>query len=353
MLGANSDLKNQDQGSSRINSRLERVRDQAGEVLARLDSGAGLSALLPQAKAVVDEDGGSPEQSFWLELEIFGLAGGPFTGPPFTEPAQKAGGLLYTRLHSARISTEPARDELEFLKKDKVFHESINEIERQLEEWGATREVVSQEYLNQDQLKALSYGVELNKQRERVLSDVRSQVYEFVARLRRNANRELENMALLGPDYRVVLDSLDALSTDFRQELVAALEYLSSPNPAAWSGAGLLCRNVVLALGKTLFTVEAENYESALDGKTLNLKGQKELNRLLAFIDYHWRKAPQENQPLLKGMGTLAVGIYHRGSAGKEKGKVRRGQAQQLVVDAFELVAGLNKLVGLEPVVSL
>ena len=353
MAGIDAPQTDQAQDSSRITTRLERVRDDARNVLSRLDSGEKLSSILAPAKVIVEEQGSSAELAFWLELEVFGLSGGPYTTAPFKTAAEKAGGLIFMKLHSVRDSTEPIRREREILDRNKVVVYSVGELERQKEEWQSHWEAVKEEYFNEDQLKALRLNVDLNEQYERVLADVRSHVYDTIARLRRNADTELENMALLGPDYRVVLDSLDALGTDFSHELVAALENLSSPNPAAWSGAALVCRNVVLALGRTLFVVSVESYESALDGKTLDLKGQKELNRLLAFIDVHWRQAPEDKQAELKRLGTLAASIYRRGSAGKGQGKVRHEQAQQLAVDAFELVAGLNKLVGLEPIESL
>ena len=353
MVGIDTVQTGQPPNSSRIITRLERVRDGARNVLLRLDSGEKLSSILGPAKAVVEEQSTRSDVAFWLELEAFGLSGGPYTTAPFKTAQEKAGGLIFMKLRSVRVSTEPIRDERELLTRDKILHDSVGELERQIEEWQSQWEAVKDDYLNNDELQALQFNVELNKQRERVLSDVRSHLYDSIARLRRNADTELENMALLGPDYGVVLDSMDALSTDFRQELVAALENLSSPNPAAWSGAALLCRNVVLSLGRTLFTVSIDSYESELDGKTLDLKGQKELNRLLAFIDRHWRKATNENRAELETLGVLAASIYGRGSAGKERGKVRHEQAQQLVVDAFELVAGLNKLTGLEPIESL
>lgn len=338
---------------SRITTRLERVRNDARNVLSRLDSGEKLSAILAQAKAVVEEEGGRPDLGFWLELEIFGLSGGPYTTPPFKTDTERAGGLVFLKLHSIRKPTEPIRHEREILDRDTVVVHSVSELERLIEEWQSHWEGVKDEYLNKDQLETMQFNNDLNKQRQRVLADVRSNVYDSIARLRRDADGELENIALLGPDYRVVLESLDALETNVREELVAALENLSSPNPGAWSACALVCRNVVLALGRTLFTVAVESYESELDGKTLNLKGQKELNRLLAFIDFHWRQAPEATKPELNRLGTLAASIYGRGSAGKDQGKVRHEQAQQLAVDAFDLVASLNKLTGLEPIASL
>ncbi len=328
--------------------RLIRIRDGAQAVLRRLDAGESLSSVLLQAKAVADECG-SKIHSFWLELEIFGLRGGPLREPPFTEPDQKAGGLLFTKLHSVRVSNkgEPWRDRLP--ERDQVLYDSISDMEQAVGEWGDPWEVIRDEYVNQEQLQALSSQVGLNRERKRVVSDVRANVYDYVAGVRRWADAELENIALLGPDYRIVLDSLEALDSGVREELVAALENLSSPNPAAWAAAALVCRNVVLALGRNLWPATSDEYESQMEGRPLDLKGEREVNRLRAYIDYNWRTSDDEARATLQELCGLARNVYERGSAGKQQGAMTHAGTQELVIDTFRLVAGLRKLTGLRP----
>ncbi|MCH8007577.1 MAG: hypothetical protein IIC91_01805 [Chloroflexi bacterium] len=342
-----------------LDIRLHRVRDKTQAILDRLDAGEPLSGLLSQAKAVTDDAAQNPVHSYWIEFEIYGLDQVPLTKHPFSDPDQTTGCYLFTQLHTCKVDPKPTADPADDSspRGDKVDPNSIGSIEDGLEYWDQHREemeeIASVPSTNPSNAQTVTRWARLTRERKETLRDVRAWLYEHISRLNRWAFAEIENIRLLGPDYRIVLESLDALETNVREELVAALENLSSSNPAAWSACALVCRNVVLALGRTLFTVAVESYESELDGKTLDLKGEKELNRLLAFIDYHWRRAPEENREPLSKLGALAISIYRLGSAGKQQGKVRHGQAQRLAVDAFELVAGLNNLVGLEPITSL
>lgn len=179
---------------------------------------------------------------------------------------------------------------------------------------------------------------------------VRNYLHRFVSDIWISSIEEKTNQELLGPDYRLVINSLDALETGVGQELLSALGLIKSQNPADWSAAALVCRNVILKLGRTLFPAQLDTYESSLAGKTLNLKGEKELNRLCAFIDCHWRQADDPSKRELERMDELARLAYGRASRGKRGTELRHADAQQLVVDTFDLVSSLGSLVGFEPV---
>jgi hypothetical protein len=194
----------------------------------------------------------------------------------------------------------------------------------------------------------------VNRDRRRILNGVRAYLYDYIAGINRWAVAECENQALLGPDYRIVVDSLDALQSGEGEKLVGALELLRSPNPEHWSAAALMCRNVVLALGETMWKVPGDTYESHLAEKTLDLKGEKEVNCLLAFIDYHFQKAIDDGaKGELQELHSLTPAIYQRGCKGKKSGVVRHADAQNLVVDTFRFVSVLQRLTALEPVTNL
>jgi len=125
---------------------------------------------------------------------------------------------------------------------------------------------------------------------------------------------------------------------------------IRSDNPADWSAAALQCRNVVQELGRTLFPVDFPEYESKMLGKTLGLRGEREKNRLSAYIDHHWGNADEKQRKDFVRCSRLVESIYAKGSGGKRR--VRRDEAQALVVDTFELVATLDDTTGLEPVVT-
>jgi hypothetical protein len=163
------------------------------------------------------------------------------------------------------------------------------------------------------------------------------------------ALQERDNVRLLGPDYRIVVDSLDALETGVGQELLAALSPLARTNPAEWSLSALGCRNVILSLGRTLFPLRSGTHHCAMSGKDLSLEGEKELNWLTAFIDLHWQKADGEAREELEGLAKLAGDIYRTGSRGKKSTELRHERVRRLVVDTFDLVLRLKEIAGLEP----
>lgn len=345
-----------------IRSRILGIRDGAEAVLRRLDSGEKLSAVLPQAKAVTDDRGDSRAHSFWLQFEIYGLADVPLAKPPFSDPDQEAGARLFCELHSLEDTVQRAlsgrtsgEGESWANRRDKVDVNSVAELERSADHWRENRDefMLMASAPTSDRtgrIREVGDWALQARERERIVRDVRSYLYDHMSRIRRWAVVEVENVALLGPDYRIVLESLDALRTDVRGEFAVALENLNSSNPANWSACALVCRNVVMALGRTLWTARASSYESMLAGKDLTLKGEKEVNRLSAFIDHHWRSANKQAKQRLAELDVLARSVYERGSKGKQQGKVRHEEAQKLVVDTFELVAELDRLVGLSPI---
>ena len=72
---------------------------------------------------------------------------------------------------------------------------------------------------------------------------------------------------------------------------------------------------------------------------------------MTAFIDQHWQDAGKAQQERFEPCVELVDRIFTLGSKGKS-GKIRHGEAQQLLVDTFELVSELDALTGLEPLVG-
>ena len=123
-----------------------------------------------------------------------------------------------------------------------------------------------------------------------------------------------------------------------------------SENAASWSLAAVVCRAVVLKLGRQLYQRRDAQYESVLLGKTLNLTGDSEKNRLSAYIDTKWQSADRRNQDLLEEAMKLILPIYDMGSKGKAGARVRHSEAQALVQDTFRLVDCLDRATGMEPI---
>ena len=335
-----------------VQPKVERIRDAAHAVLERLERGDRLSDVLPQAKAVVD-DYGSRIHAFWLQSEMYGALDVPLKTYPLEDKDARSGYRLFGVLHKVAESRHLTFDDVQrqlneegLPKRDTVACQSIAEIERSVETWPRMQGLIDAGLVEPE--LALRQGVSKDE-RERVLWRVRNYLYEYMSRIHGWALAECENQALLGVDYRIVIDTLDALKSSVGQELAGALEALRSPNPALWAGSALICRNVILALGRSLWQAKGDSYHSGLAGRALDMKGEKEVNRLRAFIDYHHSRAKDEKtKARLVELDALVPSIYKQGSKGKRR--VRHEEAQKLVIDTFELVADLDRLTGLRPV---
>jgi hypothetical protein len=334
-----------------VESRLERLVSMSRTVLDRLDRGDRLSAILPQARALA-ESYGNKAHVHWLDCEIYGMLDVPFAKRPRRTTDEKAGVLLFCELNQTQDIRNLTVDgikrrwpEVEVPNRDMVAHRSVGHLERLVEEHTQPAPgdgwVPSAEHV-------LQMGV-LQREHQRVLDGVRAQVYQYMSSISSWAIQERENIALLGPDYRIVVESLDVLETDVGQVLLASLTSLNSANPADWSLSALACRNVILGLGRSLFAVRKGAYHCVMLDRDLELEGEKELNRLTGFIDLHWQKADGEVKEELKHLAESARQIYGIASGGKRGTELRHAQVQKLVVDTFHVVSRLRDITGLEP----
>ena len=83
----------------------------------------------------------------------------------------------------------------------------------------------------------------------------------------------------------------------------------------------------------------------------MDVKMNKEKNRLLAYIDHFYRTASIDIQKILEEAEKLVNSIYNEGS--KAKRQIRREEAQELLVDTFHFVDLLDRATGLEPIAKL
>jgi hypothetical protein len=333
-------------------ARVERLVSMSRAVLDRLDRGEKLSLVLPQARAVAELHGNRPH-GHWLDCEIYGMVDVPFAKQPRKDEDEKAGVYLFFQLRrAADVRNITVDGVMRDWSKDKGFpdrslvvHHSVSHLERSAEEHRPPRSTDEwRPARDQDlQLDLLA------SEHQRVLDGVRAYLYQYINSIWSWGLQEQENRALLGPDYRIVVESLDVLETDVGQVLLASLTSVNRTNPADWSLSALACRNVILSLGRMLFPTRSGTHDCAMLGKSLDLGGEKELNCLTAFIDVHWQEADGEAADELKALAELARRIHGKGSAGKRGSELRHAEAQQLVVDTFHLVSRLKDITGLEP----
>ena len=334
-----------------IESRIERLITMSRAVLDRLERGDKLSAIFPQARAAAELYGNRPHLH-WLDCEIYGMAHVPFAKRPRHTEDEKAGLYLFGELRRVqdirKLSVDGVlRDwpKAELPDREIVVYHSVGHLERVIEEY---KPLAPGETWSPSADQVLQLGV-LHSEHRRILDNVRAYLYQYMDKIWSWALQERDNLRLLGPDYRIVVESLDALETGVGQELLAALSRLGTTNPADWAVSALACRNVILALGRTLFPLRAGTHYCVMLGRDLQLKGERELNWLTAFIDLQWQKADDDKKKELQELAELGRRIYKTGSRGKNKTALRHGQVQELVVDTFRLVSGLKDTTDFEP----
>ncbi|MDP3064994.1 MAG: hypothetical protein Q8O40_17590 [Chloroflexota bacterium] len=318
-------------------------------MMQRLNSGELLSNVLPQFKTLASLENDADIQ-FLADMLIYGSG----KIPEATKPSPKKAANLFLKLNEVEyvegITFQSLREGIPEGKR-LVLTRGTHAIEGELH---AKAPSLSLD-MTDDQADGVLRQRVLHDETLDVLNKRRSFVYDYASQSWQRNAKEKDYIQLLGPDYRLVLDSIGALNTEVADILTAALDRLTSENPENWALSALGCRNVILRLEVLLWQVQDSEYKSVLSGKTLVVKadekGAKEKNKLLAYIDANWQVADGINKTLLEEAYRLVPEVYDRGSKGKRI--MRRSEAQQLVVDTFRLVDLLQDATGLTPLTSL
>jgi hypothetical protein len=199
-------------------------------LMARLDSGERLSAVLPAVKnlaQLIDDK----EIAAFLSMVIYALTMIPDQPSPFTNPVYREAGEVWLKLAMVRDSDRLTTDEIlhrgVFVERNKVVTASIFELEGHEPppplQLGTSPQLadltVQQAHMYRDTLD--------------VINRVQSYVYDYVSENWRTDLRERDHIQLLGQDYHIVLNALGVLDTEVGDELVAALDQLRSENAAS------------------------------------------------------------------------------------------------------------------------
>lgn len=337
-----------------LEANLDRKIQIASTLMQRIDAGEQLGRVLPQLKTLVSLEA-DETMRFFLDVLIYGLDGIPGFNPPAKTQEQRNAFELWMDLckvedvHAMSVDSaiRDAWTERE-PRRSKIIRLSVYQMEQRSQASPVASPTSEQE------ANLLFQAHLFNAEAKRVLNDLRSFLYDYASKVWQENLRQREYIQLLGPDYRLVLDSLGALDSEVKDELLAALDTLRSENPANWALSALGCRTVVLKLGTILWKVPGNQYSSEFLGKSLDVGGDREKNKLSAYVDAYWQiEADEQSKKLLEEALTLIPAIYDKGSKGKSAGTVRRAEAQQLVVDTFKLVDSLQKTTRLVPLSSL
>ncbi len=330
-----------------IKDELDRNIALAQGIRTRLDNGEPLSSVLSQVRLLMSLTG-KPVMVALMDMLIHGLTNVPYQGIPFTDKAYKEAGIMHmklcgmedvSKLDIDKIIREPWPDRIP--KKDHIITISVHEMEN-------LEPPLKPELGDSPRIANLKLqGERYYKRAKSILVTLRACVYDHVSAIWVESAREKDRIGLLGPDYRLVTDKLDILETPVGDELLAAVDNLSSTNPAKWNASALLCRNIILKLGRGLWKVPGHNYTTR-NGKPLDVSNDKEKNMLLAYID---TQTTPDKQALLEEANGLVKSIYGKGSGGKRQ--IHHNEAQTLVVDTFRLVELLNNATELKAVNTL
>ena len=330
-----------------IKEELDRKIELADKIVKRLDSGENLSSVLSQVRLLMNLTGNQIMVA-QVDILIHGLTNIPYQPIPFSNPTYIEAGIIHMKIWGLEDFSKISINEIlknpwpdQIPKKTLVLAKSVYEIEN-LD--------APVDFTEQDSEYTLNSKLQHKRIYERsksILLSLRSYIYDHVSNIWIESVREKDRIDLLGLDYRLVIDKLDALETPVGSELKAAIDNLSSDNAANWNACALVCRNVILKLAKILWKIDKNQYVTE-SGITLEVTKEKEKNILHAYIDIHRRKTLDYRKDLLNKADSLVVEIYEKGSKGKQQ--IRHDEAQKLVTDTFQLIDILNQTTELVPV---
>ncbi|MFC2034033.1 hypothetical protein ACFLTT_01325 [Chloroflexota bacterium] len=333
-----------------VQRELDRKITLAQTIIERLDNGDRLSEVLSQVRSLMVMS----EDTFlvaFVDILIHGLSNIPYQPPPFKDPVYKEAGLFHMRLCSMEdVSKLDINEIVRKFGRNSLPEKSFSTIGSvyEMENRAPPLEpVLGDSY---DLLNTKLQLQTLDTRTKSILQSLRAYIYDKVNAKLLECIREKDRIELLGVEYRFITDKLNTLESPVGDELLAAIDNLSSNNPAKWNATALVCRNVELKLAKILWQGKNQDYVLS-NGDTIKISGGNEKNILLAYIDVHCKKFPVDEQAEFKEMSQLVHSIYSVGSKGKNN--VRHKEAQQIVVDTFHFVDLLNTATRLLPINEL
>jgi len=206
--------------------RLQGIIDRARAVLDRLEQGEKLSSMLSQAR-VVAELSGDRRHVHWLDFEIYGVGNVPSQKTPLQTAEERAGFEIFWDLHAVKDPRSLTVDQvLESWtrradpddRKDSLDPSSVAGLERTIATWTEPDEYFRVSRPDTALQMIANYSNKVDS-----LQRARDYLHRFVSDVWISAKQERDNIELLGPDYRLIVDDLNALGTGVGNELLSAL----------------------------------------------------------------------------------------------------------------------------------
>lgn len=214
-----------------MNVDLDRIIAEAETARRRLDAKEKLSAILPQVRLLAEMTDNTV-YAHWLDCEMFGLDKVPFAKKPRETAVETAGVGIFAELHQITdLGQMTEREALDKILGGETLPTAITKSSVAVLEGIAPSNTTSYGY--DPQLRIVNIKLQLfERDAPRVLQRVRDFIHRYINQVWLESVTEKDNIALLGPNYRIVIDNLDALKTGVGQELMAALSNLRDQNPA-------------------------------------------------------------------------------------------------------------------------
>ncbi|MBI4337400.1 MAG: hypothetical protein HY683_06195 [Chloroflexi bacterium] len=335
---------------------LDRATGLSANILRNFDARAPLSSVLSTARGLAALRGDT-ETVALIDFMIYGVGQVPGIQVPYSDPAYLKALDRFWSIFSV-VDSEKALLAASSNQRNKVLpRELVATAAVSVLEQGDAPTAL-QPGASAGQFHRWLILKHSHDQTQAALYRAKAWVYQYVFNVSQQAALEKQALSLLGPDYRIVLSSLAVLDTEVGAELRAALDALGSDNPASWALAALGCRSVVLKLGRLLWKSNVPTYNSQLHKRKLTIQadqtGDKEVNKLCAYMDNAAENALQSDKKLLEEADGLLHVVYQVGSKGKGGAEsARYSEARKIVVDTFRLVDILVQVTGLTPLVTL
>ena len=316
---------------------LQEEEELAASILGRLESSESLSGILPAARRLAEmlNDG---VEADWLLLESVGIEVVPAADRPFPEAWSEAL-EKFIRLHAVIDAMAGAgAPALMPSGRTKVASRSIMELERMSKPFDPLAGNVglpTTHSIDTWQRATLIY-----LEAQRVVHRVRQEVHGYVTRARKRA-RQLRNwLTLFGRDAPAVF----AAGGPLLDELRNAAASLREPGKAAT--AAIEARTALLTMGRELYK-GPDQHTSPITGETFAAK--MEINKLQAYLDQLWERAPEDRKPLLVAAHDEVDTAYELGSRAKNPFALTTEQAEHAVRSTFAVAHAITFAGGFPP----
>jgi hypothetical protein len=304
------------------------------DILKRLEAGEPLSAVALSALRLADSQGDVVHRT-WIAAEITGIE--ESRQPREWTKEQLEGLEMFFHTRSARLvaSLKEATDHVKqgkmLPKGDRGLFASLHALE---DLRGPDPPATG------SNLDLYMQAMSVVSESQRILVLVRKDLHTWVSVSRAQIHSLRVRTEMLGPDAPTVF----AAGGKLLHELSKAVDSLR--RPAMQATAAMQARTALLTLGRELHSGGPEHV-SPITGKKHLIIGEK--NKLLAFLDDLWSRAPTDRRPLIEKALAAVDEAYDLGSKAKNPLAITYAEAEAAVKDVYAVAHAICFAGGFSP----